>query len=173
MKFTTTGKSLLELRDIYGIDSGGFYNNTWWLDEPFAKEKSEAGVYEIDFKSKLTNLTFDEQVRKLKKGFRPIHPAILAEAVLLHYKTTGKRLLKDLDSRSNTFSSSGYHVSVGRFDSRGLDVDRWTDGNRFDYVGLAASRKLSSLAPRTIDPLETLPLELEINGIKYIKKFIN
>ena len=67
MKIYIESLSLLDLREKYGTSKFGFYDNSWWLNEPFAKEKPEAGEYEIDLSNKLVNLTFSEQKKKIKK----------------------------------------------------------------------------------------------------------
>jgi len=150
MKFTTTSKSLNELYDIYGQGKNGFYSH-WWADEPFADEKPEAGKYEIKLEKKqFENLTYDEQKKKLKKGYDFPHPAVLCEALLEYHKKTSKYLMTDWYSRTLAKGSSGSRVFVGYCDAEGVDVD---DGC-FDHpsgLGLAASRKLSKIEPRKVD----------------------
>ena len=45
MKYNYTGKSLLEIREEYGLGSSGFWDNTWWHTESFATEKPPVGMY--------------------------------------------------------------------------------------------------------------------------------
>lgn len=163
IKHNYSGKSLLELREEYGIGSVGFYDNVWWLNENFAKEKPEVGVYEIELGEDLVELTFKEQIAKLKKGFEPIHPAVLTEAILEHYKKTGERLLENLYMRTCVVDSDGNRVFVGYFGSGGLGVDSWGDGDRLSDVGVASARKLGASKIES----STLPETLEINGVKY------
>ena len=141
MKYQYTGKSLLDLREKYGLGKSGFYKNDWWLKEDFAKETSAEGTYEIDFENKLTKLTYIEQKKELKKGWEFPHPAVIAEAVLSHYAETGERLLENWYSRTSVLDSGGGRVSVGGFDSNGLGVySYWADG-RGCLLGVASSRK--------------------------------
>lgn len=170
MKLATTGKSLLEIRQEYGIGESGFYDNTWWLNEPFAKEKPEAGVWDFDFKIKLTNLTYNEQCKQLKKGYKAMHPAVIAEAVLSYYKETGKRLLENWYSRTSSIDLDGNHVLVGYFDADGLNVGSRWDDFRYDSIGASPARKSKkNLDTRDLEHVESLPTELIVNGIKYKK----
>lgn len=160
MIFKTTGKSIEELLKIYGTGLSGFYPQDWYKKEKFFTEKPEAGEYEIDFETDLTNKTFDEQVNSLKEGFKPIHPAILCEAILSYYKETGKRLLENVYSQTNTLDVDGDHVRVGGFDSDGLNVSNYSNGVR-DYVGLSAGKKLSSDS-ETITHTDSLNHAIEV-----------
>ena len=42
---------------------------------------------------------------------------------------------------SNFVTSDGNRVNVGNFDSKGLNVNNWSDDNRNDNIGVAVSRK--------------------------------
>lgn len=160
-----SGKSLLELREQYGTGASGFYNNKWWLNEKFAKEKPPKGTYEIELHNSF-NKTFDEQKAELKDDFEVVHPAILAEAILKHYKKTGKRLAENYWYRCSSVASDGYRVDVGYFGVDGLGVISFWDDFRYDLLGLAASRKF--LKSRKLEPIESLENSiLEINGVKY------
>lgn len=160
MKFTTTGKSIKELLDIYGTGASGFYPQTWYHDEEFLDEKPEAGEYEIEFDSKYEaldrNKTYSEQLSLLKEGYKPIHPAILCEAILVHYELKGVRLLSNSYSGTSSLTSDGDRVLVGRFDAEGLFVRYWGDDSRRDDLGLSAARKLP-LKSGKLDPFESLP----------------
>lgn len=166
MKHTYTGKSLLELLEQYGTGAKGFYPQEWYKDEAFAKEKPPKGVYEINLGEDLVNLTFEEQKKKLKKGLTPIHPAILAEAILSHYAKTGERLLETKWSRTEFVDSDGDRVSLGGFDAKGLDVYYWWDDSRFSHIGFSSARKFKGkLDSGDLESFEIL--EIEINGRKY------
>ena len=159
MKFITTGKSLKELLDIYGTGSAGFYIQDWYKDKSFFTEKPEAGTYEIDFdideEAPDRNKTYVEQCRNLKGDYKPVHVAILAEAILFHYKTTGKRLLKNTYSRTSSLFSGGRHVNVGIFVSHGLNIDHWRDVHCYDFIGVASARKIESSTLDSSNPLES------------------
>lgn len=172
LKFNIKGLSLLELNNKYGLGEKGFYDNDWWLwlKEDFAKEKSEAGIYEIDFNKDLNNLNYDEQKKEIKEGWYFCHPAILAEAILSHCAETGKRLMEDWYSRTSTITSDGDHVYVGNFDSRGLLVNDGWNSCRYDSLGVSSARKLKSLKSEKIDTFDNLSIEIseiKINGKIY------
>ena len=162
LKIKTTGLSLLEVREKY---PDCFFKQTWYDNQPFAKEKPPAGEWEFDFESKLINKTYDEQKSALKKGFDVPHPAILAEALCVHFKETGERMLKDWYSSTSSLDSVGFPSVVGLFGELGLLVSNWL-GHRIGNVGCGASRKLDD---GSLGPLESLPDVLEINGQKYKK----
>ena len=157
MKFIFSGKSLNELYKEYGKGANGFYSH-WWKDEKFADEKPEAGEYDINIEKKqLMNLTFKEQEAELKDGWEVPHPAVLAEALLSHFKRTGECLMPDWYSRTVSTDSNGFRVNVGACDSDGVIVSDWSDGRRVS-IGVSASRKFK----KNIEPLEPLePLALE------------
>lgn len=162
MKFKYTGKSLLELLDEFGTGEGGLYGE-WWKDEDFAKENAPAGEYEIDLSSKLTKLTFSEQSKKIKKGHEITHPAILVDAILSHYRDTGKRLCEEYCLRTKSIDCDGDRVSVGNFGQNGLRVGSWWDDDRNGSVGVSSARKLKNLSAGELE------LSLE-SAIKIVKK---
>jgi hypothetical protein len=162
MKFICTGKSLNELYAEYGEGKGGFYSH-WWKDEAFANDKPPAGEYELNIEHRtLHNLTYEEQVQQLPVGFAIPHPAVLAEALLSHFKATGEYLMKDWWSRTSLLDSDRYRVYVGRCDAEGVVVD-----DRDGSVGVGASRKFDqSFEPRSLDPLEPSSLELRVTKLE-------
>lgn len=172
MKIQIESLSLLDIREKYGLGSSGFYDNTWWLNEPFAKEKPEAGEYEINFHKELVNLTFDEQKKKIKKCFEVAHPAIVAQAVLKHFKETGERLCENYYVRTSSMDSDGHRVNLGGFDATGLKVNDSWGVYRCDDLAVSSARKLRNLKPRKIEPLEPLNFDIKevyINGVKFIR----
>lgn len=140
MKYLYTGLSLKELKAKYGTSSSGFYLQNWYDEEPFFTEKPPKGTYEIDLGEDLVNLTYQEQLGKLKKDFTPIHPAILVEFILSHYKETKERLLENIWVRTSSLASDGLRVVVDGFGSQGLDVYERSDDYRNAYLGLASCR---------------------------------
>ena len=160
-KHNYTGASMLELQKKYGTGLSGFYSkDPWWKDEVFAKEKPDAGMYEIDLRTDLVNMTFDEQKEKLDKEFDVIHPAILIEAIFEHFKKTGERLLENNCVRTSSIDSDGLRVDVGHFDSGGLHVGRYWDDRRLSYIGLSGARKLS-LDTGRLETFESLSVRVE------------
>ncbi|MEX1014776.1 MAG: hypothetical protein WDZ80_06475 [Candidatus Paceibacterota bacterium] len=136
--------SLLQLREKYGVGESGFYNNDWWLNEDFAKDVPEAGVYEINVECQFTNMTYNEQKKEFQKNQKDWsfpHPAVLAQAILKHYEQTGNRLLEDWYSRISLIDSNYHHVFVGHFDSHGLYVADYWVSNCYSHLGVAPFRK--------------------------------
>ena len=157
IRFNYSGASLSELKEEYGIGGNGFYDNDWWLGEPFAKEKPEAGEYDVKLMP-LFDKTFSEQKEEIDKDFEVAHPAIVAEAILSHFKKTGERLCEDWYVRCSRLASDGYRVYVGRFDSDGLHFSNNLDDDRGDDTGISSARKSRNLKPRNVEPLESLSL---------------
>lgn len=168
IKHKYTGSSLLELKEKFGTGKKGFWDNSWWLKEFFADEKPEVGEYEIEVSNDLADMTYDEQLRKLDKDFTPTHPAILAEAILVHYEKTGEKLAEDYYLRTSSLDSDGFRVYVGVFVAKGLSVSyyRYDDVGRLDFLGLSGARKLTSKTG-TLDPFDAaLTLEAAIKKCK-------
>ncbi len=164
IKIKTTGLSLLELRDKY---SNLFYPQEWYKDENFAKEKPEAGEFEIVVDRVLTGMTFKEQKESLKKDEIILHAAQYLEGIINQFDLTGERLFEDWYIRTNTLDSGGGRVYVGDFDSDGLNVgDYWGD-DRSDGIGLSSARKVDS--ETKIEVARYTPDIIEINGSKYKK----
>ena len=155
-----TGKSLLQLREQFGVGKKGFYNNDWWLKDEFAKETPKKGTYEIELHPEWNNLNCQEQLDKIGDEMGFLHPAVLAEAILTHYKETNERLMDNWFSRTCSVDSSGRRVLVGYFDSVGLYVAYYWGDYRVSDIGVASARKLN-LKPRTLEPFESRLLELE------------
>jgi len=164
-----TGKSIKELLKKYGTSSSGFYPQDWYKTEKFFTEKPPKGKYEIDLGENLTNLTYDDQLKKLSDGFTPIHPAILIEYILSYYKETGQRLLEDTFVRTESVVSDGYRVCVGDFGSWGLDVGSDLDGSCDDDLGLSSARKFD----KKIDALNLESSESKglVERVKELEKF--
>jgi hypothetical protein len=169
MKHTYSGKSLKELKEEYGTGGSGFYKQDWYESKSFWTEKPKAGTYKIDLGEKLTDLTFKEQKKRLKKGYKPIHPAILAEFILSHFKKTGERLLKDKYARTESTPWDGFRVCLGDFDADGLGVSYSWGGNRDDGLGLASARELRTSKTLKLDASDSLNSKLE-SAIKIVKE---
>ncbi len=156
-QFKISGKSLNELKKQYGTGKAGFYDQDWYIDEAFANDKPEAGIYEINFGEDTRNKTFGEQQKGLAKGFEVVHPAVIAEALLLHFKESGKYLCENYWVRTSLLDSHGDRVNVGDCDAGGVGVGYdWGDG-RLGSIGVGASRKFTpNIETGTLDPLASL-----------------
>lgn len=176
MKHNYSGKSLNELHKEFGEGKGGFFSH-WWADQKFGDEKPDAGVYEIALeKQTLENLTFDERVKKLEKGWDVPHPAIVTEAILTHFKKTGEYLMEDWYTRTSALASVGRRVVVGHCAARGVDVVRWCGDYRNGDVGLSASRKFDQSfetgSLESFDPPDLRSLEARVKELESFKEKI-
>lgn len=173
IKHQYSGKSILELRDKYGLRAKGFWNQSWYNDEDFAKDKAPAGLYEIDLGEHTRGQSFAEQKKGLPEGFTLVHPAILAEAILEHFAKTGERLLEHYWVRTSLNDSAGSVSCMGVFGGNGLSVFEWS-GRPYGNVGVGASRNLS-LSAGSLESSDSLTLDLAIkickdNGLKVYKE---
>lgn len=147
-KIKTTGLFLLEVKAKY---PKCFFQQSWYDKENFANDKPEAGEYEFDFTSKHTNKTYEGQAEMLQKGTDFPHPAVLAEALCIHFTETGERLMADWHSRTSFFDLQGCRILIGGFDTAGFFVDQYDWDSRRDFpLGVAASRLVSG----NLDPVE-------------------
>jgi hypothetical protein len=166
-KFNISGLSILELREKYKIGNGGFYPQSWYDNEAFAKDRPEPGVYEINFGEDTRNKTFEEQKANLEKGFEVAHPAIILEAVLQHYAETEEYLLKDYYVRTSLLAADGLRVSVGYCAAEGVGVDHWDDVHRGAYVGVGACRKSKKkLELGKLESVESSLLEPRLRAVE-------
>ena len=168
MKIISTGQSLKDLKVQYGIGANGFYLQNWYNNEAFFTDKPEVGEYEVLIEKKaLTNLTYDEQVKKLEKNWVTPHPAILMQALLEYHKKTGKYAMKNWHSRTSLRDSDGSRVYVGYCDADGVYVFSVWVGYRDDNVGLSASRKFKkSIDTGSLESFESSPLELRVSVLE-------
>src|SRR3990167_1073587 len=144
IKHNYSGASILELRKKYDIGGSGFYEQDWYLEQSFAKEKPKKGVYDVYLLKELNNLTFKEQCDKIGGEENVRHPAIIVEAVLEHFKKTGKRLLEDYYVRTSSLDSGGSRVRLGLFDVRGLYLYGSWDDLRHDFLAVSSARNFSA-----------------------------
>ena len=107
----------------FGLGSKGFSNSDWWSEADWAQEKSPKGIYEIDFTEKFRGYSWDKAKKEMPKGWDFSHTAVLAEAILIHLKETGERLLEKDYSWTYSLTSYGSRVFVGYFGDDGLVVD--------------------------------------------------
>lgn len=155
------GLSLLDVREQY---KHLFYRQDWYDTQDFAKEVIPAGVYELSFPEEMYGKTFAEQMVLLGKEQSAAAPvALVAYAVLSHFKETGERLLEYKFVRSDRKTSGDVFSCVGFFGGYGLSVDYW-DGDRYDLVGMGAARKVSE--SRTLDSSSSL--EARVSKIEKI-----
>lgn len=133
--------SILDIRNKVGHL---FYNQDWYEKESFAKKERVNLQWYLIRKGEVpnsTSKTWQEQQSLLASDETTPRACEVIFMVMLYFLVTGKRLLERMYVRCIDVSSNGVRAHVGRFDSGGLFVASWTDGDRDDDVGLAASRK--------------------------------
>jgi hypothetical protein len=90
--------------------------------------------------------TYQDQVAMLPAEYEVPFAVEEVTKDLLYHRKNGIFVNGSRYGRCQDVSSSGYRVIVGNFDSKGLHVGHWADDFRDGDIGLAASRKLPSLA---------------------------
>ncbi len=169
-----SGASLKDLKEKYGLGSAGFYDQQGYESEKFFTEHAPKGTYELKLSNDLAGLNYKEQLKKIEKGWSVPHPAIVAEAILEHYKQTGERLYSNYWLRTlSEVGSDGLRVCAGRFDSVGLCVAIDWDDSRDDSLGLASARKFKkNPEPSNLDTLDASDIVVEVGGKRYKLKEI-
>ena len=139
----------LSLMDVWQAQTGLFYakSELWYggSSEQFAQRQVKAG-WQLVRKNPVpgsTNKTWDEQNGLLGTDEQVPSASVLAQAILIHYLETGKRLFGQIYVRVSDVDSDGGRVYVGGFDEDGLyDNGYWGD-DRSSIFGLSSSRKFS------------------------------
>lgn len=152
------GGSLLDVREQYkGVK--GFYPQSWYETEAFAKKVIPAGKWEVRLEPMPQSFdkTWEEQQATLPDLIYEVPPAaVLCFAIMEHWRNTRERAFENCYVRTSSLDSDGDRVDVGYFGADGLDVDYYWDGHRDSSLGVSASRKLS---PRSLVPSDSLSLE--------------
>lgn len=151
-----------------------FFKQAWYKNEAFASEKGEEGEYDFDFESKHLNKSYEEQIVLLGKDTKLLSVAVLAEAICIHFKETGERLLHNWYSRTSSLDSDGNRVRVGVFGADGLYVNGRWDDDRDSGLGVSSARKLATRNLLTklpaLDPFELIT-EIE-DRLEKLKKLV-
>lgn len=152
MKITLNNKSLLDIRSEF---PDLFYDQSWYDGQAFAQEKI-TGTWDVDLEpvKDSTNKSWSEQQALLKEGDEVPPAAVLAYAILTHFKKTGNRAFEHTYARTSSVDSGGHHVYLGSFDAEGLGVSSYWDNGRDSGLGLASSRKVEA-GTSNIDLLES------------------
>lgn len=151
---TLDNKSLLDIRSEF---PELFYAQSWYEDEKFAQQKF-TGTWKVPLEpvEGSLNKTWEEQQKLVSKGVAPA--AVLAYAILKHFKDTGERAFESVYARTSSVHSDGYHVGIGIFDAGGLVVSDGWDNERYSALGLAVAWKVEA-GTSSIEPLSDLNLE--------------
>lgn len=119
-----------------------FWNQDWYIGEPFAKKTKPELRWYLVRKTAVPNSfskTWAEQQELLETSFVP-QACVMVYSIVLHFLATGERLFERTYVRCQDVDSGGYRVDVGRFDAGGLGVRSLWDDGRSDRLGLAAAR---------------------------------
>lgn len=170
MKTTTINFPGLSLNEVCAQNPDLFRKSqTWYSDEAFANEKIPAGKWDVCLEavSDSFSKTWEEQQSLIGKGQEVPPAAVLAYALVKHFKKTGERCLTDRWVRTSSRDSDGDRVRVGAFDAAGLSVDSDWDDDRYSGIGLAIAWK------RKAGDLEDSGLEARVQRIEEVLKYHN
>ncbi|XOA42669.1 MAG: hypothetical protein ACKKMO_02565 [Candidatus Nealsonbacteria bacterium] len=133
----------LSVIDIRKMNAKLFYDQSWYNDESFAKERGKAG-WQLIRKTPAPNSTsksWSKQQKLLAKDDEVPTAQVMVYTIIGHYLATGEHLFKDIRVRTFSLASGGRRVNVGNFNSGGLDISYVWDDYRFSNLGLAPARK--------------------------------
>ncbi len=121
-----------------------YREDPWYANEEFAAVPAELGwqLVRKDCLPDSLNKTWAEQLKLLSEQEEVSSPAVLAQAILLHFLETGERLFEKIYVRTPSTDSVGDHVVLGDFVGRGLGVSCCWDGNSDSGIGLSSAWKL-------------------------------
>ncbi len=135
--------SILDIRGKVPHDQRLFYNQNWYNNESFAKDKGDVSwqlVRKVPVTDS-TSKTWSEQQALLSQDEETPTVRVMTHMIVGHYMNTGERLSEKIYVRCSDVDSGGGRVYVGSFVSLGLLVGSYWDGSRDDGIGLASARK--------------------------------
>jgi len=133
--------SVLEIRSRVSFKmfcEKSWYDNTW-----FARQNGKAS-WQLIRKTPVPSSarkTWTEQRRLMSNHEDTPSAREMVYAVISNYLATGQRLLGDIYVRCSDVLTVTHRVSIGRFDSSGLDIEPDLCDDFFDNVGIACARK--------------------------------
>ena len=133
----------LSILDIRGKTKHLFYNQDWYNQQDFAKEKGMV-EWRLIKKTPVPNSTsksWKEQQQLLEENEQVPSAQIMVYTIIGHYLAIKERLFENIYVRTFSLDSDGSRVSVGYFDSDGLDVNSCWAGDRSGLLALASSQK--------------------------------
>lgn len=120
------------------------HEDVWYNKQAFANDKGEEDWYlvrKIPVENS-TSKTWNEQQAFLAKNEETPTARVTIYTIIGHYLNTGERLFEHIYVRCSDVDSDGLRrVNVGRFDSRGLDVNAYWGDYRYSSIGFASVRK--------------------------------
>jgi len=136
------GLSILDIRGK--VKQKGFYDQDWYYNQSFAKERGEVcwRLVRKTIVDNSTNKTCSEQQTLLGKDEETPAVRVMTYAIFGHYLATGERLFEHIYARTSSVDSDGDPVYVGYFVHDNLDVnDKW-DGDRSSGIALGSDPKI-------------------------------
>lgn len=146
-----TAMSLIDVRAVHAelfFAEGPDRNDKAWYDESkqkFAKADKVEALCWIALRKEPVGHSlskkWSEQQALVKKPMIIPNVAEVVWALTTYKAVRDVSLLEDLYIRTSSVDVNGDHVSVGGFDSTGLDVTYFWDGNCKSSLGVSASQK--------------------------------
>ena len=123
------------------------YSDRWYNNQDFAKKTKNRYSLYLGYKKVLPNSTsksYQDQLNLLPENYEPFLATELAIFLICYYKKLQEYLYSGIYGRCQDTDSGGYRVSLGDFDSDGLNVNGYSVGYCYSYLGVSALRKLFS-----------------------------
>ena len=137
--------SILKIRNQ--IASKLFYDQSWYNNESFAKEREVK--WQLVRKTPVDNSTSKnwlEQQALIGKDDEVPTAQVMVYTIIGHHLATSERLFEHIYVRTSSVGSDGNRVNVGNFDSHGLNVNNYWDDNRNDNLGVSSARNFYFLS---------------------------
>jgi hypothetical protein len=124
-------------------------NNNWWLhpdEDHWTLKKPDAKYYLIDFSGVLPSISWDDQEKEIAKlgSYERAHEASVSEAIITIFMISGERLLENWSHWGPSLVKKRFRSCVGRFDEKGLQVDRYHPVGNYDDLHVCLLRKFDS-----------------------------
>lgn len=120
--------------------------NSWYKDQPFAKQETGGNDWILFFKGIIPHSrheTYDEHLMMLPAGYKIPNAIVAATAHFLIYeKNDGEKVTRLVSGRTASIRFGGPRISVGAFDNNGLCINCNCDDDRNGDLGVFAYRKL-------------------------------
>jgi hypothetical protein len=137
----------ISILDIFGKLQGKngilFYQQDWYVKQPFAKDKGEIG-WQLIRKTQVpssSSKNWNEQRSLLGRDDKTPTAQVLVYGIIGHYLHVGERLFRTHYVRTLSLGTETDRVLVGRFNVRGLRIYDYWDGYRYSDVGISCARK--------------------------------
>lgn len=118
--------SILEMRGkVKELFYNGFCESAWYNKQSFAEERGEVGWRLVPANNNKT----------LKRWEVPT-AQVMVYTIIGYFLATGERLFEDTDIRTSSVDREDFSVYVGRFDSRGLEINGCMVDRRYDVLGI-------------------------------------